>query len=80
MQLLRIYADGGDSHFEELEVAFTPKVFAPPAPALEVSDAYEARQVVFVRIPADWPGEWHPSPRRQIWCGLSGGPCDRQRR
>jgi len=70
MRLLRIYEDGGESHFEELEVAFTPKVFAPPAPALEVSDPYEARQVVFVRIPADWPGEWHLSPRRQIWCGL----------
>jgi len=61
MQLLRLYGDHREeSHFEEFEMALTSKVFAPPAPALEVSATYEARQVVFVRIPADWPGEWHP--------------------
>ena len=73
MQLVRLYEDDrGESHFEELEVALAPKVFAPPAPAVEVSDPYEARRAVFLRIPVDWLGEWHPSPKRQIWLGLRG--------
>jgi hypothetical protein len=25
-----------------------------------------------VRVPADWPAEWHPSPKRQIWVGFRG--------
>jgi hypothetical protein len=73
MRMVRLYADAaGESHFEDVELDFAPVDFAPPAAALEVSDAYESTCFVIVRIPPDWPSDWHPSPKRQIWVGLGG--------
>src|SRR4051812_45829139 len=73
MRMLRVYADdAGETHFAELDVTFTLKDFAPPAPALRVSDARAATAFMFVTVPTDWPLEWHPSPKRQIWVGFHG--------
>ena len=73
MHMMRLYADEtGETHFADLEVKLTPKNFAPPAPALGASEAFESKCLVFARVPADWPSEWHPSPKRQIWVGLRG--------
>lgn len=73
MRMIRLYADElGESHFEDVEVGLTEKIFAPPAPALGVSAPFETRKMVIVHIPAHFPAEWHPTPKRQIWIGLEG--------
>ena len=73
MRMIRLYADeAGESHFEDVEVPFTDKSFAPPASAMGVSAPFNSRQLVIVRIPDDFPADWHPTPKRQIWIGLEG--------
>jgi len=77
MRMIRLYADeAGESHFEDVEVPFTDKIFAPPATAIGVSAGFETRQLVIVRLSAGWPPDWHPSPKRQIWIGVQGGRKD----
>jgi hypothetical protein len=71
MTYARIYADeGGESHYEDIEVELTPRDFAPPAPPLHLSPMTPATGVAFVRFPAGWDGDWHPTPRRQFFIFL----------
>lgn len=73
MRMLRTYVDMiGESHFDEIEVAFSFANFAPPAPPVEVSDRHDAGGFLLVRVPAGWEGAWHPPPVRQIWVGITG--------
>ncbi len=73
MKMIRLYADAdGVSHFADADIDFAPKNFAPPAPALDVSTTQDAVSLTYVRVPADWPPDWHPSPYPQVWVGLSG--------
>jgi quercetin dioxygenase-like cupin family protein len=73
MRMIRLYADeAGESHFEDVEVPLADKVFAPPARAMGVSAPFDTRQLVIVRIPGEFPPEWHPTPKCQIWIGLEG--------
>jgi hypothetical protein len=46
--------------------------YAPPAPALQLSDAIMATRVSWLRFPADWNDAAHPSPRRQLFVVLAG--------
>ncbi len=70
---VRVYADErGESHFEDVEVALTPRNYAPPAPALSLSPVLPATGFAFVRIPAGWSGDWHPTPMRQVFVYLAG--------
>jgi quercetin dioxygenase-like cupin family protein len=70
---VRYYADAsGMSHTEDVEVALTPQLFAPPAPPLDLSVLTEASAFAFVRFPAGWEGDWHPTPRRQYVLFLAG--------
>jgi hypothetical protein len=70
---VRVYADErGESHFEDVEVALTPRNYAPPAPALSLSPVLPATGFAFVRIPAGWHGDWHPTPLRQVFVYLAG--------
>jgi quercetin dioxygenase-like cupin family protein len=48
-------------------------VFAPPAPSLNISPAMPASRVFFAGLPAEWDGDWHPTPRRQFFAVLRGG-------
>ena len=74
MRYIRLYADAeGESHFEELEVQFETADYAPPAPPLQLSAFQAASNFFFMRIPAGWEGEWHPSPQRQAFVVVSGG-------
>ena len=69
----RLYADAnGDSHIEEIEFDMASIQYAPPAPALEVSEPIEAKQFFWFRFPAGWHDEAHPSPRRQLFVVLEG--------
>ena len=69
---MRLFADGdGESHFEELAADFSPVEYAPPAPALDLSQPVDAAWRVFVRFPAGWRSDWQRSPRRQLFVILS---------
>ncbi len=73
MKYMRLYADEhGESHAEEIEAAFVPMDFAPPAPPLEVSAPVDSTRHHFLRFPAGWDSGFHPSPRRQVFVVLSG--------
>ena len=73
MKYHRLYADEeGESHFEEMEATYTPMDYAPPAPALDVSQPTDAARYVMVRFPAGWDSGLHPTPRRQLLVLFSG--------
>lgn len=69
----RLYADDqGISHFESLEFELSEDDFAPPAAPLNVSAPFAVAQCLFVSIPQNWDGDWHPAPNRQFWIQLAG--------
>ena len=73
MKYVTLYtADNGDSHFKDVEVRFELVDFAPPAPLIGLSDFMPASQFVFFKTPSGWYGDWHPTPKRQFFCCISG--------
>ena len=73
MQYVRLYADAaGESHFEDVEIDLAATNFAPPAPPLHVSPFSPAERYGFMIMPPGWDGDWHPTPRRQIFFYLAG--------
>ena len=63
---------GGDHSFEDIEIDLASTEYAPPAPPLDLSSFTPARQFSFMRAPAGWSSEWHPSSARNIFFVLSG--------
>jgi quercetin dioxygenase-like cupin family protein len=73
MKYTQLYIDdASNSHFKDVEVCFELTNFAPPAPPVGLSNYTAASQLVFFKIPFGWFGDWHPAPRRQFFCCLSG--------
>ena len=73
MNYTRVYSDSdGESHFEDVEVQIREVNFAPPAPPVGLSDFQPAIQWAFFTLPPGWHGDWHPTPRRQIFFYLAG--------
>jgi len=73
VRITRIWADdAGTSHFEDVDVDLEPAEYAPPAPPLELSPPIPAERALFFEAPVGWFGDWHPSPRRQLYVNLSG--------
>lgn len=72
--LLHLFAD--ELGVSRVDPQFTQELsaveFAPPAPAVLVSRASEARALVMIELPVGWQGDWHPSPREQWVICLSG--------
>ena len=69
----RLYADAeGESHFEDVEIDLTLTEYAPPAPPLELSSITPANEFGFMRAPAGWSSDWHPSSARNIFFVLFG--------
>lgn len=69
----RVYTDENDeTHFEDVEIELLPVDFAPPAPALNLSALTEAKKFGYVNAPAGWYGDWHPTPKRQVFVYISG--------
>ena len=73
LRIVRIHSDSeGHSHFEDIDVGLQSVAYAPPAPAVDVSQPLDASRTVLCRVPAGWYGDWHPTPRRQLYFHLSG--------
>lgn len=69
----RIVADdGGGSRYDAVEVSLRPVIYAPPAPAFDVSAPIAATAAVLYSAPPGWVGEWHPTPRVQLYVQLRG--------
>jgi len=69
----RLYADEqGESHFEDFEIEMNSVQYAPPAPALDISEPVEAGRYFWFRFPEGWEDAAHPSPRRQLFIVLEG--------
>ena len=62
----------GESHFEDVDVAFTTGDYAPPAPPLHVSACTPTAQSVFVVAASGWRGDWHPTSTR-LWAVILAG-------
>jgi hypothetical protein len=70
---VRLYADAaGESHFEEVEIPLATLDFAPPAQPMNLSAFTAATRWGFFEIPIGWEGDWHPTPRRQVFFWLAG--------
>jgi len=68
-----LYSDqNGESHFKDDELPYSSANFAPPAPPVELTKYIPASQLVFFRLQSGWFGDWHPAPKRQFFCCLSG--------
>jgi hypothetical protein len=69
----RLYSDErGESHFEDIEIDLTLTEYAPPAPPLGLSAFTTATQFGFMKAPAGWSSDWHPSSARNVFVVLSG--------
>ena len=65
----------GESHFEERELEFAKRSFAPPAAPFDLSEPEHAEALTFVALPAGWDDVVHPSPRCQTLIGMNGMVC-----
>jgi len=73
MKATRIYCDAdGTSYFDELDIELLSADYAPPAPPLEVSESIPVSGAVLASFRVGWFGDWHPTPRRQLYFQLSG--------
>ncbi len=73
MKYAVLYSDSqGESHFRNVDVNFEAVNFAPPAPPVELSKYKETSRLVFFKTPPGWFGDWHPAPKKQFFCCLSG--------
>ena len=73
MKYVRVFTDpSGESHFEDVEVAFSLLPADPPAPRILISPFITADQLAFVRCPPSGSGDWQTAPRRQFLFLLAG--------
>ena len=73
MKYVRVFTDpSGESHFEDVEVAFSPLPADPPAPPILISSFITADQLAFVGCPPSGSGDWQTAPRRQFLFLLAG--------
>jgi hypothetical protein len=62
----------GESHFEDVEVQHETVTMVPGRPAFNVGVPIATATSELLQIPADWDGDWHPTPRRWFVVTLSG--------
>jgi len=69
----RLYADNtGESPFAAVAIDLVSPDYAPPPPPLELSVPTSAAQFGFMKAPAGWSSDWHPSSGRNMFMVLSG--------
>ena len=55
VRCIRLFADDdGDTHFEDIEMPMSAIQYAPPAPAVHLSEPVTATRFSWFRFPADW--------------------------
>jgi len=70
---MRIFADEqGESHLDDVEIAFEETDFVPPAPPVLLSSFELASQYGFELVNPGWHGDWHPVPQRVLAIYLAG--------
>jgi hypothetical protein len=73
VSVIRIYADDdGESHLEDVKLAFHEEDFVPPAPPVQITSFEPASSYAIERVPPGWHGDWHPAPARVLAIYLSG--------
>ena len=73
LRFARLTTDaGGESRFDTISIDVAFSHFAPPAAPFGVSELAPASQTGFLKLPAGWVGETHPSPIRMWVFFLSG--------
>jgi len=73
LEVIRLYADEeGESHFEDVQMAFQESDFVPPAPPTLLSSFFPAESYGFEVVPPGWYGDWHPAPSRVLAIYLTG--------
>lgn len=73
VSVIRIWADDdGESHLEDVDLDFAEEDFVPPAPPVLTTSPNPATGYVFARVAADWHGDWHPTPFRELVVYVAG--------
>jgi hypothetical protein len=73
MKYRRLYAsEDGESHVEDIEATYSSVVYAPPAPALDVSEPVDATRHVMMRFPVGGGPAIYIQHRGQLFVVLSG--------
>jgi len=73
MKYHKLYVDdGGESHWQDVDVALEERTFAPPAKAIEISQPETATRTMFLRLKAGWDEPIHPTPVAQKLVCLAG--------
>ena len=73
MYYTKIFVDKeGETHFMDIEIGLELVEYAPPAPPLLISQFNPAKRYAFSVFPSGWFGDWHPTPRKQVYFILSG--------
>ena len=73
MKYIRLFGDdAGESHFEEVEINFVDNDYTAAASPLGLSPTTEATQFGFMKTPAGWESDWHPSSARNFFVVIDG--------
>jgi len=68
MYYTKIFVDKeGETHFMDIEIGLELVEYAPPAPPLLISQFNPAKRYAFSVFPSGWFGDWHPTPRKQVY-------------
>src|SRR5438132_12003783 len=73
MKITRLYStEDGESHFTDDEMEFSLTDYTRNAPPLGLSETSFATEIRFMKAPAGWTSDWHPSSARNLFVVLSG--------
>ena len=73
MRYARTFATpDGESHFEDVDVRHDSVEIVPRLPPIDVGERIATAYSNLLRIPPNWDGDWHPSPKRWFALTLSG--------
>ena len=73
MKFHKLYASpDGESHWATVDILLEEKTFAPPAKAIEVSEAEPVAATLFLRLKAGWNEPIHTTPVVQKLICLRG--------
>jgi hypothetical protein len=72
--LLHLFADeNGVSRVDpDFTLDLAAAEFAPPAPAMFITNSADAQALVMIELAVGWQGGWHPSPTKQWVICLAG--------